>query len=609
MKTIENISPLTPVAHLTDEVWSHVNRMLVRKCISEFTHELILQPELAANLSGEWELYSITSDDGKATYFFDAKKGFLDHWHIAPQSIRKEADGKDVRIEAISFILDFKDTLKIPEELLPTYLEEISSTLYGNAYKYVHEKFSSAELIHADFQEVEHAMTEGHPCFVANSGRIGFDATDYPVYAPEADQPFAILWVAGHKDRSHFACVSSLEYTSFIKGELGDELFEIFRSRMIEDGLSPDDYIFIPVHPWQWFNKLVYIFAPDIADKKMYCLGYSQDVYLAQQSIRTLFNISNPGKHYTKMALSILNMGFMRGMSAYYMAGTPEITEWITELFRKDDFLSNGKFTMLGEIASVGYRNLNYESMGRAIPHNKMVAGLWRESPVNLLQPGQQLITMASLLHIDNSGNAFLPELIKASGLSTEEWLQRYFDCYLIPLLHCFFKYEMAFMPHGENMILILENHVPVCGIMKDITEEVVMLSERTVLPENVQRLYGPTPDEIKPLTIFTDVFDCFFRFVSVIFDEYSDDSAADFWQQVAEAIYRYQDSHPEFQDQYEKYDLFVPEFTRSCLNRLQLRNNRQMVDLANPNNNLQFFGTLQNPVAPFKRKSDEYSG
>jgi len=47
----------------------------------------------------------------------------------------------------------------------------------------------------------------------------------------------------------------------------------------------------------------------------------------------------------------------------------------------------------------------------------------------------------------------------------------------------------------------------------------------------------------------------------------------------------------------------FAPEFIRSCLNRLQLKDNRQMVDLSNPNGSLQFIGTLENPIAMFRNK------
>ena len=43
---------------------------------------------------------------------------------------------------------------------------------------------------------------------------------------------------------------------------------------------------------------------------------------------------------------------------------------------------------------------------------------------------------------------------------------------------------------------------------------------------------------------------------------------------------------------------LFAPRFKHSCLNRLQLRNTRQMVDLTDQAGSLQFAGTLANPLA-----------
>jgi hypothetical protein len=55
---------------------------------------------------------------------------------------------------------------------------------------------------------------------------------------------------------------------------------------------------------------------------------------------------------------------------------------------------------------------------------------------------------------------------------------------------------------------------------------------------------------------------------------------------------------------------LFAPTFSRNCLNRLQLRNNRQMVDLnaAEPVDSLQMIGTLQNPIALFRESESTRS-
>ena len=56
----------------------------------------------------------------------------------------------------------------------------------------------------------------------------------------------------------------------------------------------------------------------------------------------------------------------------------------------------------------------------------------------------------------------------------------------------------------------------------------------------------------------------------------------------------------PELADKFKQYDMFADEFALSCLNRLQLRNNKQMVDLADPAGALQLIGTLKNPIAGF---------
>ena len=57
-------------------------------------------------------------------------------------------------------------------------------------------------------------------------------------------------------------------------------------------GLQAADYYFIPIHPWQWFNKLAQLFAEDITERKLVFLGYGPDQYIPQQSIRTFYNIS-----------------------------------------------------------------------------------------------------------------------------------------------------------------------------------------------------------------------------------------------------------------------------------------------------------------------------
>ncbi|MFF5881436.1 IucA/IucC family protein [Streptomyces sp. NPDC014603] len=588
------MTPSDAVAHLSPELWARANRLLIRKALAEFAHERLITPEATGDGG-----YAVRSDDGLTEYRFTAVRRALDHWQVDAESISRHRGDTELPLEALDFVIELQKSLGLGDEVLPVYLEEISSTLSGTCYKLTKPPVTSAELARAGFQAIETGMTEGHPCFVANNGRLGFGIHEYAAYAPEAAAPVKLVWLAAHRSRAAFTAGVGIDYESFVRQELGAGTVARFEGVLRGQGLDPADYLLIPVHPWQWWNKLTVTFAAEVARRHLVCLGEGDDEYLAQQSIRTFFNTSHPEKHYVKTALSVLNMGFMRGLSAAYMEATPAINDWLAQLIEGDTVLRATGLSIIRERAAAGYRHLEYErATDRYSPYRKMLAALWRESPVSSLAEGESLATMASLVHVDHEGSSFAGALIEQSGLAPAEWLRHYLHAYYTPLLHCFYAYDLAFMPHGENVILVLRDGVVQRAVYKDIAEEIVVMDPDAVLPPEVSRIRVEVPEDQKLLSVFTDVFDCFFRFLASDLAAEGILSEDDFWRTVAEVTRAYQASVPELADRFAQYDLFAPEFALSCLNRLQLRDNRQMVDLADPSAALQLVGTLQNPLA-----------
>ncbi|MFF7384416.1 IucA/IucC family protein [Streptomyces griseoluteus] len=581
------------VAHLSPERWEKADRLLIRKALAEFAHERLLAPEPAG------EGYVVRSDDGLTSYRFLAVRRGLDHWQVDADSISRTREGAELPLSALDFVIELRGSLGLSEEILPVYLEEISSTLAGTCYKLTKPRVSAKELAGASFQDIETGMTEGHPCFVANNGRLGFGVQEYLAYAPEAASPVRLLWLAAHRSRAAFTAGAGVEYEEFFRRELGEATLERFRGVLTGQGLDPDDYLLIPVHPWQWWNKLGVTFAAEVARRNLVCLGEGDDEYLAQQSIRTFFNRTHPEKNYVKTALSVLNMGFMRGLSAAYMEATPAINDWLARLIENDPVLTATGLTIIREQAAVGYRHLEYErATDRYSPYRKMLAALWRESPVPRLAEGESLATMASLLHTDHEGASFAAALIERSGQLPTDWLRDYLRAYYVPLLHSFYAYDLVFMPHGENVILVLKDGAVRRAVYKDIAEEIAVMDPDAALPPEVRRIRVEVPEDQKLLSVFTDVFDCFFRFLAANLAAEGVLTEDDFWDTVAKITREYQEANPQLAEKFERYDMFVPEFALSCLNRLQLRDNRQMVDLADPSGALQLVGTLENPLA-----------
>ncbi|MFF5935608.1 IucA/IucC family protein [Streptomyces sp. NPDC012508] len=588
---------MNPVAHLTPARWADANRALIRKGLAEFAHERLIDPQEL----GE-SRYRVLSDDRSTEYRFTADRYALDHWHIHPESISRHRGDEHLPLDALMFVTELRGSLGLSDEILPVYLEEISSTLAGTAYKSTKPPVTAAELARADFQAIETGMTEGHPCFVANNGRLGFGVDEYRAYAPEAAAPIHLIWLAARRDRTTFTAGAGIDYDAFIRAELGDKAVDGFAGILAERGLDLADYLLMPAHPWQWWNKLSVTFAAEVAQERLVYLGEGDDAYLAQQSIRTFFNTADPAKHYVKTALSVLNMGFMRGLSAAYMEATPAINDWLAGLIASDSVFTAARFSIIRERAAVGYRHLEYEAAtDRYSPYRKMLAALWRESPVASLAPGERLATMASLLHVDHEGASFAGALIKDSGLAPAEWLRGYLDAYLLPVLHSFYAYDLVYMPHGENVILVLdERGAVVRAVFKDIAEEICVMDPAAVLPPAVERVRADVPEDMKLLSIFTDVFDCFFRFLAATLAAEGTLDEEAFWRTVAECVRGYQASKPELAEKFAQYDMFAETFALSALNRLQLRNNKQMVDLSDPSAALQLIGDLVNPIARF---------
>lgn len=572
--------------HLNPAAMAVAHRHLVTKALSEFAHERLLAP--VAEDAG----FRVTL--GNVDYWFRARRLALEHWAIDEASVTRTVAGEPADLDALALVLELQPLLQIPDALLAVYLEELSSTLASAAFKVHHGGPSAADLLHADLPTVERAMTEGHPSFVANNGRIGFGVDEHAAYAPEAGAPIRPLWLGVRKASSHLALGSGLDEDAFYLDELGPRALDRFAAALRSEGEDPADYRYLPVHPWQWEHRVAVTFAPDVARRDLVPLGTAEDDYAAQQSIRTLFNTTRPDRHYVKVALAIQNMGFLRGLSPAYMRATPAINDWVFDLVSEDPTLAACGFQVLRERVSVGYTGDVYHRTPAPSAHRKMLAALWRESPVPLVGPTERLATMAALLHRDADGDAFVTACVRASGLTAEDWVRRYLRAYLRPLVHCLLVHELAFMPHGENLILVLDGHAVSRVFMKDIGEEVAVLGDRP-LPDGVARIRQVVAPDEQALAVFTDVFDGVFRHLAAILDTDGVLPESSFWSLVRECVDEHAADHPGLET---SVDLRAARFAHSCLNRLQLRNTLQMVDLTDQSASLIYAGTLANPIA-----------
>lgn len=633
--------PVTPPphAHLTGHAMRRAHRHLCAKALAEFSHERLLAPTRSTHTDVGPDTYEVRA--GGERWTFRARVLPLEHWAIDEASLRREVDGVPAEPDAQELILTLAPYLGIPGSLVGTYLEEIAATLGSAAFCLHHRDRPAQQLAEAGLQEVEGAMTEGHPGFVANNGRVGLGLSDRHRYTPEAPSNVRLVWLAVRRGLSHLATVTGLDEREHYAREFGTDALVRCDDRLRSLGLDPADYRILPVHPWQWQHSIAVAFAPDLARRDLVHLGESDSEYRPQQSVRTFFDVTHPERGYVKTALAVQNMGFTRGLSPKYMRDTPAVNDWVAGVVASDPVLRALDFQILREVAAVGYTGDAYHRAAAAGisdegPHTKMIAALWRESPVSRLAPGERAVTLASMLHVDLHGRSLAVEHLERSGLDARTWLRALLDAYVLPVARCLLVHGLVFMPHGENVIVVMgPDHTVRRALFKDIGEEVAVVRDRP-LPSGLERIRHVVDAETAALSVHTDVMDGVLRHLASILDVAGVLEADQFWDETRQCLEtlapgggrggegRGGEGHNGEDHDGGDYDgrvhdgevhrptweaLFAPRFKHSCLNRLQLRNTRQMVDLTDQAGSLQFAGTLANPLVSRLVRDDDTPG
>ncbi|MER5616997.1 IucA/IucC family protein [Streptomyces sp. NPDC002215] len=505
--------------------------------------------------------------------------------------------------DPLQFLVRAHRLLDIDGATLGHLIREITTTLTADA-RLDHTALPAARLAELDYAELEGHQT-GHPWLVANKGRLGFSAADAARHTPEARRPLTLPWIAVSTRIAAYRGVAALAGPERLYAqELDPPVRESFAAALRTRGLDPGSYLFLPVHPWQWDEWIVPVFAPAIASGDIVALHPDPDLRLPQQSIRTFSNVARPDRHTVKLPLSILNTLVWRGLPTERTLAAPAVTAWVHGLRDQDAFLRDTcRVILLGEVASVTVEHPLYDHLPEAPYQFKEILGaIWREPVQPRLAPGERARTLASLLHTDPGGRAFTAELVARSGLTPTVWLTHLFAALLPPLLHFLYRYGTVFSPHGENAIVVFDDRdVPVRLAIKDFVDDVNIsarpLPEHESMPEDVRRILLTEEPSFLTQFIHSGLFIGVFRFLSPLCEEQLGVPEADFWSLVRAEILRHHARFPELKERFEMFDLLTPRIERLCLNRNRLHVDGYRDRPKRPH--AAIHGTVPNPLRP----------
>jgi siderophore synthetase component len=595
--------PFTPPG-LTRQNWDRAAARLLAKMIGEFAYEEIIEPvpdpsHGASGPTGEARRYTLPID-ATGVLTFRARRGAYGSWRVDPDSV--ECDGRPFT-DPLAFLARARNLLGLDGATLGHLLREMSVTLSSDT-RLDGTALTAAELADLGYAELEGHQT-GHPWLVLNKGRIGFSAGDAAQWAPEARRPVHLPWIAVRTGLAAYRGVAGLDQAEDLyRRELDGTTRDSFADTLRAKGLDPAGYLLLPVHPWQWDEVILPLYAPAVADGDIVPLPSDGDLRLPQQSIRTFVNLDRPDRHTVKLPLSILNTLVWRGLPTERTLAAPAVTAWVHGLRDADPFLRDEcRVVLLGEVASVTVEHPLYDHLAEVpYQYKELLGAIWREPLQPQLAAGERARTLASLLHTDPQGRAFTAELVARSGLGPTVWLRRLFAALLPPLLHFLYRYGTVFSPHGENAIVVYDDHdIPVRLAIKDFVDDVNVsarpVPEHASMPDGVRRILLTEEPGFLTQFIHSGLFVGVFRYLAPLCAEQLNVPEEEFFSLVRAEILRYQARFPELKERYETFDLLTPRIERLCLNRNRLHLDGYRDRPERPH--AAVHGTVPNPLAP----------
>jgi siderophore synthetase component len=549
---------------LTARRWADAGERLVAKALAEFSYEQLIDPR--PDGVGGWTL---PLPHG-VTYRFRGRRRPYGDIRVLPGSVRRASGtGEVAAADPTQLLLDLREPMGVSAITAGHLVRELAATQLADVHIAARPGRTAARLIDGDYTDAE-AELDGHPWLVPNKGRLGFGQADCLRYAPERAGPFRLPWLAVRPGRGAWRSVPGLERGDLLAAELSAGTRTRFAA------LAPD-HLWFPVHPWQLEHVVLPLFAADVARGDLVLLGEAPDRYLPQQSVRTMTNVDAHRRHHVKLPLSVLNTLVWRGLPTERTLAAPAVTGFLLGIRGRDPFLRDEcRVVLLGEVASVTVEHDGYAALpGAPYQYLELLGCIWRESIYRHLDPGEQPLTMAALLHVDPWGTPVAAALIERSGLAPAAWLARLFQVVLPPLLRMLYQHGVVFSPHGQNTILLHRGGVPTRLAVKDFVDDVniadLPLPELADLPADVADVLLREPADWICQFLWAALFLGHFRYLADLLETRLDLPEPTFWHLCRDEIRAFQRRFPDLADRYAAFDLLRPEFPRICLNRNRL--------------------------------------
>lgn len=312
------------------------------------------------------------------------------------------------------------------------------------------------------FIQSEQSLLCGHSVHPLPKTREGFTDSDSHSYAPEFGSHFQLHMLAAHKD---IIIDESAETKSAAK--MVSDLIQNDSELHLPE-TPPKDYLYLPCHPFQWRCLEQNPIIADYLQKGLLLdLGPGGRPWSATSSLRAVW--SERCAYMLKFSLTVRITNSIRHLTPWEAYRGKQVTQALKTPVGQAFQEAFPHFQLITEPAFLALRDPAGEMMAETIV-------VLRENPFSVATPGQaellaglcqdhpdgKLSRLAEMTkHIADEQKITQPEAAKL-------WFRSFFEKAVKPLLAAQSDYGLLFGAHQQNLLLQIEDNLPVGAYYRD---------------------------------------------------------------------------------------------------------------------------------------------
>ncbi|WP_338472776.1 IucA/IucC family protein [Niallia sp. XMNu-256] len=457
----------------------------------------------------------------------------------------------------------------------------------------------------------EQLSVEGHNLHPGTKTKIGMEPEDVFRYAPEFDGVAAIKFVGIRKDYAEWNVITeNKEDANAFLFKQYPELPKVVEREFTEQGLCMNDYLFVPVHPWQLEKSIPDIYDLEIKNQIVVPIHDFTVSSGATSSFRTVVPLAKGEitKYAIKVAVNSQMTSTVRSISPNTTNNATVFTRLIRSIMQEEQGLLK-TFVPVCECAG-----FNFKMKATEVNELKCrnLSAVIRETVETFVALDEVAIVGSSLFaESPITEKPILIELIERSaenrkGTSLRKAAFQFFSEYVSIALPGFLtlmvKYGIGLEGHLQNSVMVFKEGRPVRLLFRDWGG--TRIYRNRLQAHQVQVPFYPgsvtVTDSLKEMhnKVFYTVFQNHCGELTLQISKHFGLGEGELWQEIyriCEKVFDQLESDPQYAESVclDREALFQAEVDHKALTKMRLE----------PEGKAYSYAIVPNPLHEFRRK------